>query len=870
MGCTSSRPLRPEPIAVGASPQATTDAMVETVNSVTETASVSAMESWEPPSAVASPALPPFPAPRRADVCFVGPHTAVDCAPALARLRMLGLVCSFDAGKPALVRTAVSPEAFDPWAHQELWAERDYPRHLSECAVVSEAAAAAAEGVNVAALEARAAQHGVVVVAREPRVALTQLARQLGNGAVAYFCRPGEWAADVVWGVAQQLRGAGVDKIALCSADVLGFSLAHLLEALVLRPAREVDWPGGALVVIIDAVDACVDGDALRAALGSVALSNRPPWLRFVASWRSAKGAGGGVPEPMGDAAPQSWSEFGDVQAAVARAVARSGREGVHRLARACAQPQTANLLDLAAAALARHPRELAAQALGRLPAAHPLAVGALEHAAWAPCPGRSGLKRATRERVVRLHGARGAFADTTLVVVSAEKRARVVQAATGLEVRALEGHLNKIVAVAACWPWAITCGGSLVLRHDLRDGGRIALEGHAATCCAVHGGAAVTGARDGTAAVWNAASGARLRTLAHGGAVTCVALSPLGALVTCAQGRATLWAGAKIELGEAAAAVCGSSDGRVVTAGARGAVLWDAEGRRLRALAANVEAASASGEVVLLSLHGGVLLATDWALTPLREHAGTHGAVGPDALALRVQAGELEVFSLTDDDDDDGGVGGDCHAKDVTAMAVCGALACTVAFDRCVRTWSLDTGAMLAERGGMGRLKAVAVDEHRVLVGDLEGRLTLLARSLDAVLAQWQSRSVYHVALSWPRACSLHSDIGHACNTLRLWDCGGGGAPVLEGERAVEAPVVALELRGSVAHWEDVNGEMWAVDVASGAPVEPAEVARPALRHLTADGEGLLLDCEARRAGGTVYGVAHRGFFAWQERGGR
>jgi WD40 repeat protein len=131
------------------------------------------------------------------------------------------------------------------------------------------------------------------------------------------------------------------------------------------------------------------------------------------------------------------------------------------------------------------------------------------------------------------------------------------------------------------------------------------------------------TGGDDGTARLWDVASGAALRSLPHPAAVKAVAFRPGGhTLATaCADGTARLWDAATGRLlagplphGDGLAAVEFDPQGkRLLTAGGKRVRLWDAAmGKALSALdhAAEVSAAafSADGERVLTGDEGGAV----------------------------------------------------------------------------------------------------------------------------------------------------------------------------------------------------------------------------------------------------------------------
>jgi WD40 repeat protein len=189
------------------------------------------------------------------------------------------------------------------------------------------------------------------------------------------------------------------------------------------------------------------------------------------------------------------------------------------------------------------------------------------------------------------------------LATGSGDWTARVWDAESGRELRALEGHGFSVNAVAWSADGRLATGSADgTARVWDAESGRLlrALEGHTNWVMSVAwsaDGRLATGSDDGTARVWDAESGRLLRALeGHTDYVRSVAWSADGRLATgSADGTARVWDAESGRLLRAleghtdyVRSVAWSADGRLATGSADGtARVWDAEsGRELRALA--------------------------------------------------------------------------------------------------------------------------------------------------------------------------------------------------------------------------------------------------------------------------------------------
>jgi WD40 repeat protein len=187
----------------------------------------------------------------------------------------------------------------------------------------------------------------------------------------------------------------------------------------------------------------------------------------------------------------------------------------------------------------------------------------------------------------------------TKLISGSADKIARVwnIAAAQGVELAQFTMDVSvTAVAISADGQQAYGGAATGVLKQwKVADGQEVrAFTGHTAAIASlqIHGATLVSGSADTTVRQWNLANGAAIRSLAHGAAVTHVAISLNGAIIASAGADklVKLWNAAD---GAALPVLSGhtdvvrqvaiSADGsRIVSASADGLRMWDPTGKLL------------------------------------------------------------------------------------------------------------------------------------------------------------------------------------------------------------------------------------------------------------------------------------------------
>jgi len=195
---------------------------------------------------------------------------------------------------------------------------------------------------------------------------------------------------------------------------------------------------------------------------------------------------------------------------------------------------------------------------------------------------------------------------------------------------------------------------------------------------------------------------------------------------------------------------------------------------------------------------------------------------------------------------------------------------------------WDLSSGHLVFELRG-GRFKAVVMDAAYIFTGDLEGEMVLWDALTGNKIRTLKSRSVYGVGLSpdGHLGLSVHSNIGHSHNTVRLWDLTNGAlVHVVDGfKQAIRH--LRFTSDGSLAVLEDINKGRHVIQVSSGQIVEPKDAAGlvdfvfSSEHGVGAFKVGCVLDFPATRRdkqADIVYGfkkgeglLGGRAFFAWE-----
>jgi len=501
--------------------------------------------------------------------------------------------------------------------------------------------------------------------------------------------------------------------------------------------------------------------------------------------------------------------------------------------------------LRLSAHVLARDPRQLAGQLVGRLQSEQAPEIKALlEHISnwralsWIrPCnaslipPGGplvrtlSGNNEAVRAVAITADG-------RYVISGSDDNTLRVWDLATGETKTTLRGHSSSVFAVAVTSDGRYVVSGSndhMLRVWDLATGEtKTTLRGHKSSVFAVavapDGRHVVSGSDDKTLRLWDLETGQALRTLeGHREGVRAVAIM---------------------------------ADGRYVISGSDDKTLrlWDlGTGQALRTLEGHREAVraaaiTANGRYVISGSDDKTLkvseLATGKTVTTLQGHTNSVNAVAITPDGRHVVSGSsdrtLRVWSWVTAETAMTLLG---HSSSVTAMAVApdGRHVVSASADRTLRVWDLETGQTLqTPQGHREAVYAVAVtaDGRRAVSASADRKLRLWDLETGQALRTLEGHreAVYAVAVTADgrRAISASED-----RTLRLWDLETGQAlRTLEGHReAVYAVAVTADGRRAISASADRTLRLW--DLETGRALRTLEGHSGEVRAVavTADG---------------------------------
>lgn len=497
--------------------------------------------------------------------------------------------------------------------------------------------------------------------------------------------------------------------------------------------------------------------------------------------------------------------------------------------------------LLLSASIVAKQPEQLAAQLLGRLEnraARSPLLKQLYRHARDA-CSIDSGVRLAPARQCLSGVGGTLLFtvkgsSDPVLavamdahgqqVISSYRNEALVWDVNTGLEIRRLRGHMDKIMAlcVAPDRNVVLTAGLDRKIREwDLSSGNLLqTLTGHtkAVKCLALteDGEVMVSGSADTSVRVWlhEVDKGWELtQTLKHDTCVHAVAFSPEQEklLVGCDDATLAIWELAtgelhRILIGHAAAVLCVAvtANGKYVLTGSADATVkvWDmGSGMDLRTIIGH------TGAVRCLSL------------TPDSRLVVT-GSTDRSGKIFDILSGR-ELYSLLG------------HTEPVAALAISvdGLLAVTASEDKTAKVWDL-TAHMNQQSGWLGTAASL-----RAVTTTPDGRYTITASSANAVriwdMASFKVTATLRGHTGWVTCLLITRSArevltGSGDSTLRLWKfldkSGGGCAKVFLGHTA---PVLCLAVAHSMdlaaSGSEDRTVRFW--DLSTGTGTSTKEV---------------------------------------------
>ncbi|MEV4001927.1 NB-ARC domain-containing protein [Actinomadura sp. NPDC049753] len=345
----------------------------------------------------------------------------------------------------------------------------------------------------------------------------------------------------------------------------------------------------------------------------------------------------------------------------------------------------------------------------------------------------------------------------------------------------------------------SLTPGVLIPAEHPLE----LILTGHSDAVTSVafspDGARALTAGLDGTARMWDTATGRELfRLTGHSGRVMSVAFSPDGGRVLTAgfDGPARIWdavTGRELltgPFGSAVSAAFSPDGGRALTGGGVGARIWDtATGRELLRLTGHTRQVLS----VAFSPDGGRVL--------------TAGFGGP--VRMWDAATGRELFQLTG------------HHRSVGSVAFSpdGSRALTGGDDGTARVWDSATGREILQLTGPTRhVSAVAFspDGDRVLTGDSDGtaRVWDAATGRELLRLTGHTRPVVSVAFSPDGARAL---TGGGDGTARIWDTANGLAEPPPRSTALLPGPSALSSDGTRVLTGDSDGTARVWDAATG-----------------------------------------------------
>jgi WD40 repeat protein/nucleoside phosphorylase len=399
------------------------------------------------------------------------------------------------------------------------------------------------------------------------------------------------------------------------------------------------------------------------------------------------------------------------------------------------------------------------------------------------------------------------------VVSASHDETLKVWDLETGALLATLEGHAS---GVSAC---AVTPNGRRLVSAswdrnlkvwDLGTGALLAtLEGHAGpvNACAVtpDGRRVVSASHDETLKVWGLETGALLATLAgHAGRVSACAVTPDGQRVVSASHDETLkvWdleTGALLTTLEGHAGVvtaCAvTPDGRRVVSTSNNNTLkvWDLEtGARLATLAGYAKASWYPG-----TPHARVVTAC--AVTPEGQR------VVSASYDKTLKVWDLETGALLATLE---------HAGGVTACEVTpdGRRVVSASGDRTLKVWDLETGALLAtmedHAGGMTTCE-VTPDGRRVVSASWDRTLKVWDLGTGALLTTLEGHAdwvtAYAVTPDGRRVVSASAD-----NTLKVWDLASGACLLTHYANAAYTALIATS---TAIVGGDIAGDVWFLD---------------------------------------------------------
>jgi WD40 repeat protein len=512
--------------------------------------------------------------------------------------------------------------------------------------------------------------------------------------------------------------------------------------------------------------------------------------------------------------------------------------------------------LRLSAHVLARDPRQLAGQLLGRLQGQTGPAIDNLLREAqvggggsWLR-PRTASLSRPGGPLLYTLEGHSGGVLAITvlnhrrILSASLDETLRVWDLESRSSLFTLRGHRYGINAVTALsWHRAVSAGADKTLRlWDTANGKALRiLEGHTS---GVHGITNLDGTRiisassDETLRAWNLETGQSLQVLrGHTHSVTAVASLDAHHVVSGSLDKTLrLW-----EMGQKASlrtltghtqgitGVAALGNGRIVSASADGTLrIWDlATGQTLQVLEAHPLGVSAlavmDSQHVLSAADDGALLLWDLGsgktVNAIKAHPTGVTALAvllPDRRVVSASAdGTLRCWDLTIRAQKplDG------HSNAVLAFAMMGdRRMLSASSDGTLRIWDLETGQVVgpALQGHSGGVSAVvALGPSRALSGSFDRTLRLWDLDSRECLATFRGHSAHVTAVA--RLDGLHAVSASADATLRVWNLETGEVVnVLQGHSRGVSRIAVLDACRIVSVSNDGTLQLWNLQ---GAP---------------------------------------------------